>query len=46
MGLNSECKEQLAIEQKFITHKIVELENKKLGFEVVQMGNKHLFTVE
>jgi heat shock protein 4 len=46
MGLNSECKEQLAIEQKFCTHKTVELENKKLGFEIMQAGVKHVFTVE
>lgn len=46
LGLNSDCKEQLALEQKFCTHKTIDLENKKLGFEVVQMGNKHVFNIE
>jgi molecular chaperone DnaK (HSP70) len=46
MGLNSECKEQLELEQRFITHKVIELENKKIGFECVQMGEKYTFTVE
>jgi heat shock protein 4 len=38
LGLNSECKEQLAIEQKFCTHKVTTLPNKKVGFEVTQQG--------
>ena len=46
LGLNSECKEQLSIEKKFTTHKLVEVDNKKLAFEVVQMGNKHNFSIE
>lgn len=36
LGLNSECKEQLALENRFITHKFTDLPNKKLGVEVVQ----------
>lgn len=46
LGLNSECKEQLAIEQKFVTHKVTSLPNKKVGFEVTQQGTKHVFTIE
>ena len=46
MGLNSECKSQIALEERFSTHKIVEIENKKIGFECVQMGQKYTFTVE
>lgn len=36
----------MAHEAKFCTHKLTELPNKKIGFEVVQMGNKHVFTIE
>ncbi len=46
MGLNTNCKEQLELEQRFMTHKIVELENMKLGLEVRQMGEAYKFTVE
>jgi len=46
LGLNAECKEQLELEQRFITHKVVEMENKKIGFECEQMGKKYNFTVE
>lgn len=46
LGLNSECKDQIALEERFTTHKFVPLENKKLGFEVTQMGQKHSFTIE
>lgn len=39
MGLNTACAEQLRIEKKFTTHKIVGDEaSKKITFEVVQMG--------
>ena len=31
---------------KFITYKIVELENKKLGFEIVVRGEKMVLTPE
>ena len=34
MGLNSDCLEQIKEEEKYITYKIIPLENKKLGFEV------------
>jgi len=32
LGLNADCKEQLAEEKKFITYKVVEMANKKIGF--------------
>jgi len=46
LGLNSECKEQLQKEKRFITHNVVEMENKKIGFEVTSMDQKHTFTIE
>jgi heat shock protein 4 len=46
LGLNSGCQEQIDIEHKFTTTKCVEFENKKLGFEVTQMGKKHHLTIE
>ena len=38
MGLNQDCVEQLEEEKKFITYKIVNMENKKIGFEVTLRG--------
>jgi heat shock 70kDa protein 4 len=46
MGLNTNCKDQIEKEQRFMTHKIVPLDNLKLGLEVTQMGTKYQFTVE
>lgn len=46
LGLNTECKDQLRKEKRFITHDVVEMENKKIGFKVKQMGEDHIFTVE
>lgn len=46
VGLNTDCKEQLEEEKKFITYKIVELENKKVGFEVLIRGEKQVLTAE
>lgn len=46
LGLNWDCKEQIEEEMKFITYKVVELENKKLGFEVVVRGEKQVLTPE
>ena len=46
LGLNTECKDQIALEERFTTHKFVPLENKKLGIEVVQMGQKYTLTIE
>ena len=34
LGLNTGCKEYIAIEEKFCTTKCIEFENKKIGFEV------------
>lgn len=46
MGLNTQCKEQIALEERFTTQSVTALDSNKVGFECVQMGNKHLFTVE
>lgn len=46
MGLNGTCKEQLALEERFTTHKVVTLDNNKLAFEVTSMGNQYQFNVE
>ena len=46
LGLNWDCKEQIEEEKKFITYKVVELENKKVGFELVVRGEKQVFTPE
>jgi heat shock protein 4 len=46
MGLNTNCKEQIELEQRFMTHKIVPLDNLKIGIEVNQMGQQYQFTVE
>lgn len=46
LGLNSQCSGQLEKEKRFTTHKIVSLSNNKIGFELVQGGNQHVFTVE
>ena len=41
LGLNQDCIEQINEEKKFITYKVVELENKKIGFEVKCRGETH-----
>lgn len=38
LGLNTDCLDQIKEEEKFITYKLVPLENKKIGFEVVVRG--------
>lgn len=38
IGLNVDCVDQLKEEEKYITYKIVPLENKKIGFEVQVRG--------
>jgi len=38
MGLNTDCADQLKEEEKFITYKLVHLENKKIGFEITNRG--------
>lgn len=45
-GLNAACTEQIEKEKRFLTNKIVTLENQKIGFEVTQMGQKYTFSVE
>jgi len=45
-GLNQDCVAQLAEEKKFINYNVVDLENKKIGFEVTNQGKKHIFTPE
>lgn len=46
MGLNTDCKEQLEEEKKFVTYNVLELENKKVGIEVMCRGDKKVFTPE
>ena len=46
MGLNQDCVKQLEEENKFITYKQVEMENKKIGFELTIRGEKHILTPE
>lgn len=46
MGLNQDCAEQVRAEKKFVTYKVVNLDNKKIGFELVCRGEKHVFTPE
>jgi molecular chaperone DnaK (HSP70) len=46
MGLNQDCEEQIAEEKKFVTYKVVNLENKKIGFEVMFRGEKKVITPE
>jgi molecular chaperone DnaK (HSP70) len=46
LGLSTACKEQLALENRFLTHKIVELENGKIGHEILHQGQKHTLRTE
>jgi molecular chaperone DnaK (HSP70) len=46
LGLNTDCVDQLKEEEKFISYKLVPLENKKIGFEVTQKGQQYIFTPE
>ena len=46
LGLNMQCAEQLELEKRYVTHKIVPMPNNKIAFEVVQAGNTHTFSVE
>jgi len=45
MGLNFDCP-QLEEEKKFINVKLREMDNKKVGFEVICRGETHIFTPE
>ena len=46
LGLNMDCAEQLEEEKKFITYKVLDLENKKIGFEVKCRGETFTLTPE
>jgi molecular chaperone DnaK (HSP70) len=45
-GLNVECVDQLKEEERYITYKLVPLENKKIGFEVTSKGKVEIVTPE
>lgn len=44
--MNQDCVEQLEEEKKFITYKVVGLDNKKIGFEVQCRGETYTLTPE
>lgn len=46
IGLNSDCVEQIKEEEKFITYKVVNLPNKKIGFEIQCRGQNEIVTPE
>jgi hypothetical protein len=46
LGLNTDCVDQLNLEEKFIFYKLVPLENKKLGVQVTHGGEDKIFTIE
>lgn len=46
LGLNTDCADQIKEEEKFITYKLVPLENKKIGFEVTLRGVTQVLTPE
>ena len=46
LGLNTDCAEQIKEEEKYITYKLVPLENKKVGVEVNTHGETKIFTPE
>jgi molecular chaperone DnaK (HSP70) len=46
LGLNSDCVDQLKEEEKFVTYKVLPLENKKIGFEVTHKGKQAVYTPE
>ena len=46
LGLTAECEEQVKEEEKFLTCKLVTLENKRIGIEVEQRGIKEILTPE
>ena len=43
LGLNQNCKEQIEEEKKFVTYKVVDMDNNKIGFEVKIRGETHIF---
>jgi len=46
MGLNTDCVSQLDLEKKFITYRVVNMQNKKVGFEISNRGEKKVVTPE
>lgn len=46
MGLNQACKSQIAEEKKFVTYKVVDTDNNKIGFELVLNGEKTVMAPE
>ena len=46
MGLNTDCKTQLVEELRYVSNKLVHLENKKIAFEVQSRGEKKVLTPE
>jgi molecular chaperone DnaK (HSP70) len=46
LGLNSDCQEQIDIEKRYISNKLMFFENKKVGFIVRSQGEEYTFTVE
>ena len=46
LGLNAQCTAQLELENRYVTHKVVTMENNKIAFEVTQSGNMHTFSAE
>ena len=46
LGLNQDCKAQLDEEKKFVTYKVVDMDNKKVGFELTVRGQKKTFLPE
>jgi len=46
LGLNQLCKEQLEEEKKYTTYKVVDLEGNKIGFELLNRGEKIIMTPE
>lgn len=46
LGLNMQCAEQIALEERFTTHKVVPIANNKMAFELTQSGNTHTFSIE
>lgn len=43
MGLNQDNKIQIEEEKKFVTYKVVNMDNNKIGFEVKIRGETHIF---
>jgi len=46
LGLNQDCKEQLEEEKLYTSYKVVDLPNKKVGFEILNRGEKLVLSPE